>query len=151
MITSVKKPGRPQRCRRIRHSLHNVHFVPDDLNDQEQIVLGLDELEAIRLTSLEGLYQAEAAKMMNVSRQTLGRILKSAHRKIADSLINGKILTIHGGNVRHQHHGIDQEQQGYCICPKCETRQVHHTGRPCQSSPCPNCGGKMLREGSEHH
>lgn len=115
------------------------------------MILGLDELEAIRLTSLEDLYQVEAARLMHVSRQTLGRILKNAHYKIADSLINGKILKIHGGNVKHQHQGSGQGAQGYCICPKCETRLAHEAGLPCQSTLCPKCSSKMLREGSEHH
>jgi predicted DNA-binding protein (UPF0251 family) len=36
---------------------------------------------------------------MNVSRQTFGRIIESAHKKIADVLINGKALKIEGGEV----------------------------------------------------
>ncbi len=66
----------------------------------EQVVLTVDELEAIRLTDMEGFYQADAAEKMNVSRQTLGRILESGHRKIADALTNGKALLIKGGPVQ---------------------------------------------------
>lgn len=40
---------------------------------------------------------------------------------------------------------------GQCICPKCATRIPHHQGVPCQEQQCPQCGAKMLREGSEHH
>jgi predicted DNA-binding protein (UPF0251 family) len=65
----------------------------------EQVTLTVDELEALRLTDLEGLYQADAAEKMNVSRQTLGRILESAHKKVADALVNGKALLIEGGTV----------------------------------------------------
>ncbi len=70
------------------------------MRDLEEIVLGLDELEAMRLTDLDGLYQAEAAVKMGVSRQTIGNILNSAHRKLADALLNGKALKIgpHSGN-----------------------------------------------------
>jgi predicted DNA-binding protein (UPF0251 family) len=63
----------------------------------QQVSLTVDEFEAIRLADLEGLYQADAAEKMNVSRQTLGRILESAHKKIADALVNGKALAIEGG------------------------------------------------------
>jgi hypothetical protein len=63
------------------------------------VTLTVDEIEALRLTDLEGLYQADAAEKMNVSRQTLGRILESAHRKVADALVNGKALLIEGGTV----------------------------------------------------
>jgi predicted DNA-binding protein (UPF0251 family) len=65
----------------------------------EEVTLTVDEFEAIRLTDLEGLYQADAAEKMSVSRQTLGRILESAHKKIADALVNGKALLIKGGTV----------------------------------------------------
>ena len=61
--------------------------------------LTVDELEAIRLADFEGLYQEQAAEKMNVSRQTFGRILESAHKKIADALVNGKALLIKGGSV----------------------------------------------------
>ena len=65
----------------------------------EEVTLTVDEFEAIRLTDLEGLYQADAAEKMSISRQTLGRILESAHRKIADALVNGKALLIKGGPI----------------------------------------------------
>jgi predicted DNA-binding protein (UPF0251 family) len=54
----------------------------------------LDEVEAIRLADLEDLYQEQAAKKMNISRQTFGNIIHSAHKKIADAIINGKALQI---------------------------------------------------------
>ena len=60
----------------------------------EEIVLGMDELEAMRLADLEGLYQVDAAGQMAVSRQTIGNILNSAHRKLADALLNGNALRI---------------------------------------------------------
>jgi predicted DNA-binding protein (UPF0251 family) len=65
----------------------------------EEVVLRLDEFEAIRLADYEQLYQEEAAKRMNISRQTFGRIIDEAHKKIADVLIKGKSLKIAGGEV----------------------------------------------------
>ena len=67
--------------------------------DLEEIVLNLDEFEAIRLADYEQLYQEEAAVRMNISRQTFGRIIEAAHKKIADVLINGKALRIEVGEV----------------------------------------------------
>ena len=64
------------------------------LRELEEVALGLDELEAMRLTDLDGLQQQAAAERMGVSRQTLGNILNSAHRKLADALLNGKALRI---------------------------------------------------------
>ncbi len=60
----------------------------------EEVQLQLDEYESIRLADLEGLYQEEAAERMKISRQTFGRILKEAHRKIADAIIEGKSIRI---------------------------------------------------------
>jgi len=70
------------------------------MTELEEVRLTLDELEAIRLVDLRGLQQADAAPRMNVSRQTVGLILASAHRKIADALAHGKALRIEGGPVR---------------------------------------------------
>ena len=65
----------------------------------EEVNLTLDELEAIRLADLSELYQEDAAKKMNISRQTFGNIINSAHKKIADALLNAKALKIEGGTV----------------------------------------------------
>lgn len=65
----------------------------------EEVVMTLDEFEALRLSDLDGLYQEEAAGRMQVSRPTVGRILDSARRKVADALVNGKALRIEGGPV----------------------------------------------------
>jgi len=69
------------------------------LNDLEEVNLTLDELEAICLADLSELYQEDAAKKMNISRQTFGNIINSAHKKIADALLNAKALKIEGGNI----------------------------------------------------
>ena len=52
--------------------------------------------EAIRLADLSDLYQEDAAKKMNISRQTFGNIIRLAHKKIADALLNAKALKIEG-------------------------------------------------------
>jgi predicted DNA-binding protein (UPF0251 family) len=66
----------------------------------ELIGMTLDEFEALRLADLEGLYQEQAAVCMGVSRATFGRIVESAHRKVAEALVHGKALRIRGGPVR---------------------------------------------------
>ncbi len=65
----------------------------------EEVNLTLDELEAVRLADFDGLYQEDAAKKMNISRQTFGSIIEKAHKKIADVLLNAKALKIEGGTV----------------------------------------------------
>ncbi len=59
-----------------------------------EVTLELDEFEAIRLADLEGMYQDEAAEKMQISRQTFGRIINSAHQKIAEALVMGKAIKI---------------------------------------------------------
>ena len=64
-----------------------------------QVCLGMDELEAMRLADLECLNQEQAAQNMNVSRSTFGRIVAQARQKTADALVNGKVICIEGGEV----------------------------------------------------
>ena len=66
----------------------------------DEVIVHLDEIEALRLADKEGLYQDAAAEKMNISRQTFGRILDEAHRKIADALTTGKSIRIEGGHIQ---------------------------------------------------
>lgn len=66
----------------------------------DEVVMTLDEFEAIRLADLDGLYQESAAAQMRVSRPTFSRIVAEAHRKLADAIVHGKALRIAGGSVR---------------------------------------------------
>ena len=69
------------------------------MREIEEVVMTLDEFEAMRLADLDGLYQEQAADQMRVSRPTFGRVIDSAHRKLADALVHGKALRIEGGPV----------------------------------------------------
>ncbi len=93
---------RPCNFRRVgcmpQSSFYKPQGIP--LSVLAHITLTVDEVEAIRLADLEGLYQADAAQKMNISRQTFGRIIDSAHKKIADALVNGKALAIEGGQYK---------------------------------------------------
>jgi len=60
----------------------------------------IDELEAIRFADRQKLYQEDAARRMGISRSTFGRILESARRKVAEALVEGKVLRIEGGPIR---------------------------------------------------
>jgi predicted DNA-binding protein (UPF0251 family) len=71
------------------------------VTELEEIVMTLDEFEALRLADLDGLYQEQAAEKMKISRPTFSRIVESARRKVADVLVHGKALRIEGGPI-HQ-------------------------------------------------
>ena len=92
---------RPRNFRRIGCLPQSNYYKPRGipLSTLQHVQLTFDEIEAIRLADLQGLYQNQAAEKMNISRQTLGRILESAHKKIADALVNGKALAIEAGPV----------------------------------------------------
>lgn len=92
---------RPRQCRRVAQLPQATYYKPRGvpLRMLQQVALTVDELEAIRLADLEGLYQEEAAQKMNVSRQTFGRIVEAARKKVADALVNGKALSIEGGPI----------------------------------------------------
>jgi len=64
------------------------------------VSLQFDEYEAIRLLDYEGMNQDQAAGQMNVSRPTLTRIYEKGRKTIAQALVEGKMITIEGGNVR---------------------------------------------------
>ena len=66
----------------------------------EEVILTVDEFEAVRLKDYEGLEQTEAAKKMNISQSTFQRIYESARKKIADAIVNGKAIRIEGGSYR---------------------------------------------------
>ena len=99
-----------------------------------QIALTLDEFEALRLADFEALYQEQAASRMNVSRQTFGRIVELARKKVAQALIEGKTLSIEGGSVKMRTFQCSDCQHSWEIpfgagrpqeCPQCKGRNLH--------------------------
>ena len=126
---------RPQHCRRIGLLPEVTIFKPAGVPGRTlpEIVLTLDELEAVRLADLEGLYQEEAAIRMEVSRQTFGNIISSAHAKLADCIVHGKMLRIEGGSVM-----VMQQRRFHCSDCGHAWNVPHGTGRP---EGCPSCHG----------
>ncbi|MFC1663624.1 DUF134 domain-containing protein [Patescibacteria group bacterium] len=90
---------RPIKPRRINFSPNVTYFKPRavPLSILDEVDLGVDEVEAIRLCDFKGQDQVKAAKKMKVSQSTLQRILASAHKKIAEALIEGKAIKITKG------------------------------------------------------
>jgi len=146
-------PGRPKQYRWIERIPDVTRFKPaGNLSGKsEEVRLTFDELEAIRLADLEGLYQEKAAEKLKISRQTFGRIISSAHQKVAEALVVGKSILIEGGEIMSIDQGEGMGSGAYCICPKCDERLAHKREIPCQEEHCPKCGKRMMREGSYHH
>lgn len=70
-------------------------FGQDEIENNGEITLLHEEIEAIYLMDLLGLYQEDAAKKMAVSRPTISRIIKNARHKVANCLVTGAKLNIH--------------------------------------------------------
>lgn len=107
----------------------------------EEVSMTVDEFEAIRLADLEGLYQEQAAAKMEISRPTFGRIVESAHKKVADALVNGKALKIEGGEVK-------MAGERPFKCNDC----WHTWSVPCATAfpaACPQCESANLCRGQE--
>jgi predicted DNA-binding protein (UPF0251 family) len=88
--------ARPLKKRKICLDLRAARFKPENMpaDGLAEIVVEVDEMEAVRLADLLGKYQEEAAAQMGISRQTFGNIISRAHAKIAEALIRGKALRI---------------------------------------------------------
>jgi len=87
---------RPRKPRLVKFDPNVTYFKPRaiPLSELEEVDLGVDELEAIRLCDLERMDQMKAAKKMGISQSTLSRILILARKKITEALVKGKAIKI---------------------------------------------------------
>jgi predicted DNA-binding protein (UPF0251 family) len=93
--------GRPEKLRKISCVGEGRGFKPVGRPVSELGVenLRIDELEALRLADLEGLYQEAAAERMGISRPTFARILARARSVVARALIEERLLLVGDGPV----------------------------------------------------
>ncbi|MBN2541178.1 MAG: DUF134 domain-containing protein [Bacilli bacterium] len=92
---------RPEKPRNICEMPKYSVFGPkgERMNKLKQIELPIDELETIRLIDYLGYNQEEAANQMNVARTTVQRVYNIARKKVAESLIEGAVIIIEGGEI----------------------------------------------------
>jgi predicted DNA-binding protein (UPF0251 family) len=92
--------SKPKKDRKVASPPRVVYFNPQGIPMVQlaQVVLQVDEYEALRLVDREKLDQEQAANRMGVSRATCARILESARGKIAEALVEGKAIRIEGGS-----------------------------------------------------
>jgi predicted DNA-binding protein (UPF0251 family) len=89
---------RPKKPRFVSGYPSLTAFVPEGVPVTGEVFLSVEELEAVRLSDFEGLDQEAAANLMEVSRQTYGRILSHARGVISEALVTGKVLRVEGGD-----------------------------------------------------
>ena len=102
--------GRPRKYRYVHHDPRISQFSPRGRPGRpDEVNLGVDEFETIHLADFMGLSQKEAAKSMHISQQTFSRVLKRAHKIVAEAIVSGKIIKIQGGTYVISHRDITQE------------------------------------------
>ena len=91
---------RPVKVRRVCVEPKYTRFVPSGADRTDAAVLSIEEYEVIRHVDYQKMTHEECAVKMAVSRTTVTEIYETARYKIADAIINGKVLCIEGGNYR---------------------------------------------------
>ncbi len=102
---------RKQRCRCIGAYPDYWTFSPEGAASGDPVIMTLDEFETIRLLDREGLTQEQCAARMGVARTTVTAIYDSARRKLAEALVDGKILRLGGGSYRISLRGAEHIAQ----------------------------------------
>ncbi|MCK5742951.1 MAG: DUF134 domain-containing protein [Chlorobi bacterium] len=127
---------RPEKKRIVNNPPLYTEFKPLGVGGQflEKVQLSLDEYEAFRLADQLGMAHAEASEEMEISRSTFTRLIEKSRKKIADFIINGKMLLIDGGNVHFRKNIIHCLECGYKFitdfkttfdkCPECDSKNL---------------------------
>jgi len=102
----------------------------------EEILITIDEFEALRLADFEGLSQRDASTAMHISQPTFNRVLSSARNKVASGLVQGFVLRIEGGR------SILADGSGTLECVDCG-KSVDMSSE--DKSTCQACGSTKLR------
>lgn len=123
-----------------------VEFIPEvtffkpagvRMRDLEEVRLGIDELEALRLKDLLGLDQEECAKRMNLAQSSFQRLLSSARKTVSRVVIEGRALRIEGGNYLLSPRTL--------VCQECNEEWTNRHPGPHRSQ-CPSCGSENVEQ-----
>jgi predicted DNA-binding protein (UPF0251 family) len=130
---------KPRKIRDVSLPPKVVFFKPQGipLREIEIVNLTIDEYEAVRLADYEDLKHYEAAEKMNISRPTFTRLIESAHKKISNSIVEGKALRIEGGDFKFS----DKIFQ----CRRCGQYQ-NLQSKEGKTGNCTNCSSDELKE-----
>ena len=112
--------ARPKKCRRVCFLPRISAFIPvgNNVSLNQEVAMTVEEFESLRLIDHQGFTQEECAKYMNIARTTVQQIYVDARKKIAISLVEGRILRIGGGD-----YSLCEGNPEVCGCVKCRR---HH-------------------------
>lgn len=127
--------SRPVKPKLVGEAPRSGYFKPRGipLTQLEEVHLNIEELEALRLVDLEGMYQEDAAREMGISRQTIQRMVTEARAKVIEALVTAKALRIEGGSY------ILREGAGRYRCGRCGDSIPPRMGRGRRGWRCPTC------------
>jgi predicted DNA-binding protein (UPF0251 family) len=127
---------RPKNDRTVKEPPLFKDFKPTGIpaRSLRQLILSLDEFEALRLADHLGFSQEEAAEEMCISRSTFSRLVEKSRQKVAEFLITGKRLTIDGGKVHFQLNILQCKDCG-CMTRVRMDQKIEQ---------CSHCGSKQL-------
>ncbi len=98
-----------------------------------EVILHLEEYEAIRLLDYQNLTQEQAAVYMDVSRPTLTRIYEEARNKVATAFVEGRDLVFRGGDIYFEKNWF-----------KCNSCQASFSDYSKENVACPVCSSSDL-------
>jgi uncharacterized protein len=169
LLCIIMRP-RKRRIVDFEHSERQFRPFSPESENPEEILLTIDELEAMRLSFLENFSQGEAAIRMEVHQSTFQRALKKALEKVTEALVYGKAIRIEGGDYRmpggdgtgpsgqgqvgggrnrgqgRGRGGRSGGPAGNCICSACGYETPHTPGVGCSQMKCEKCGSPMIRK-----
>ncbi|MEA1969720.1 MAG: DUF134 domain-containing protein [Thermodesulfobacteriota bacterium] len=135
---------RPVINRKVGYKPEVSYFKPRGIpmTDLLEVSLTIDEREAIRLADFEGFSHDDGGQYMGVSRATFGRILRNARKNIADAIINGKAINVHGG-----HYEMVIPDRRLVQCLSCRHKWKENPGdKGLKSKICPLCKGSNIEK-----
>ena len=135
--------ARPKKNRIVQIPPVFAGFRPKSLQfgSADLVIFSIDEYEAIRLVDYVGLTHLEAAKEMSISRPTLTRLIDKARIKLAQFIVDGKIISIEGGSIHFKNNLIR--------CLNCGNTFTIDMGT--QEELCPECHSNNLQNLAKEH
>jgi len=135
--------GRRTRRKWVLKTPDNLYFSDIEPQMANCVFLTVAEFEAMRLKHYTKLTQERAADSMGISQPTFSRVLDSAHQKITQALIEGKIIKVSGGNFNikpsfigygclncdHEWEDRNASKEKKVKCVKCNSENVYYFER----------------------
>lgn len=90
--------ARPCKFKKVCRMPESLGFEPIKNKSKGEVILTVDEYEAVRLADYLAYTQEESAAFMKVARTTFQRVYENARAKLAKALIEGLSIKIQGGN-----------------------------------------------------